>query len=363
MEIEALPAPAGANELWDKGWFVDPGAYVIVDGQFGSTGKGALAAYLATIGQHKINIVTTNAGPNSGHTGYMPHDAGGNRIITRQIPVGGVVLNNLLKKPTVYLNGGAIIDMEVLRDEMSVHGFKEIVIHPTAAVILPEYKNEEADGGPGKIASTGKGVGAALAHKVMRDGQVAKDFLPNAEAYRWDWSKDVVLVETAQGFSLGINQGFYPHTTSRECTVMQAIADACIPPRRVNKVAMCIRTYPIRVGNTDRGNSGGHYPDQRETSWEEIGQPPELTTVTGRVRRVFTFSDQQFREALRANEPDLVFVTFLDYLNGFQAREFMNNALHIYQSEMGQRPDLLLGSFGPRIEDIRVWDPDTEDFE
>jgi hypothetical protein len=28
-------------------WFEEPGAYVLVDGQFGSTGKGLLAAWIA----------------------------------------------------------------------------------------------------------------------------------------------------------------------------------------------------------------------------------------------------------------------------------------------------------------------------
>ena len=35
---------------------------------------------------------------------------------------------------------------------------------------------------------------------------------------------------------------------------------------------------------------GDFYEDSRELSWGELGQSPELTTVTGRVRRVATLA-------------------------------------------------------------------------
>ena len=42
-------------------------ASVLVDGQFGSTGKGLLAAYLALQPQNEVDIATTNASANAGH--------------------------------------------------------------------------------------------------------------------------------------------------------------------------------------------------------------------------------------------------------------------------------------------------------
>lgn len=379
--------PRVVTELSANGWFVRSGAYVLVDGQFGSTGKGALAVLLALAGQRRITVVTTNAGPNSGHTGYMPvlnpeqdqewpRPWAGDKILTQQIPVASMVLNYLDPGETLcYLNGGAIIDPNKLADEATRFSESKLRIHPCAAIIGDvDREREGAGSGPGKIASTSKGVGSALARKIMREGNVAKIYQPAAHeltelmtlpgkiyAVEWRWHNDgleprgdVVLVETAQGFSLGINSPqFYPHTTSRECTVMQAIADARIPAQMVKNVAMCVRLHPIRVGNTATGKSGDCYPDQTETSWEALGVEPELTTVTKRVRRVFTWSRLQFREAVAANRPDTIFANFLNYSAEETAR-VLPLIREDYLAVIGRPVPLLLGGYGPRPEDVRV---------
>lgn len=353
-----------------KSWCTEPGAYVLVDGQFGSTGKGLLAAYLAGIGAGKITHVTTNAGPNSGHTAYYDTDNGkegeerystSERIMTQQIPVAAVVMNMMGSIFQTILNAGAVIDPEILDAEVKRYGVG-VFVHPNAALIDPAMvgldKNTTAI-----IAGTGKGVGPAQARKLMRfDGKRSiashvylPDLPPNWESWDalWNWSKDVVFVETAQGFSLGINSArFYPHVTSRECTVMQAIADARIPAQMVKKVVATFRTYPIRVGNTATGNSGDWYPDQQETTWESIGQTPELTTVTKRVRRVATWSRIQFRECLAANRPDALFLNFCNYMSRQQLIDFVQMMIIDYTDVMGRDPEDFLMGFGPRCSDI-----------
>lgn len=69
------------------------------------------------------------------------------------------------------------------------------------------------------------------------------------------------------------------------------------------------RVHPIRVG----GNSGPCYPDQTEITWSDLGIEPELTTVTQRVRRVFTWSQQQIEEAISVCCPTDVFLNFCNY--------------------------------------------------
>jgi adenylosuccinate synthase len=102
---------------------------------------------------------------------------------------------------------------------------------------------------------------------------------------------------------------------------MQGIADARIAPRFVTRTYMVARTYPIRVGNHNGNSSGGCYPDQQEIEWNDIGQEPELTTVTQRVRRIFTFSRTQFEEAVAANQPDFVLMNFMNYLRPDEVKE------------------------------------------
>lgn len=347
-----------------SGWFGSPGAHVLVDGCFGSTGKGAIAGLMgATLGD-RMDVVTTNAGPNSGHTSFMPGGPkeGLDKIVTRQIPVASVVIQALGLNPklTTYLNAGAIIDLPVLQQEIRDYQVFPVT-HPCAAVISDADRAQEATGSTARIASTAKGVGAALARKVMRepDAVMSRDltFLNVEALIPWNWSKDRVFVETAQGFSLGLNEPrFYPYVTSRECTVMQAISDARIPAQMVKKVIMTSRTFPIRVGSTPDGYSGDCYPDQKEMQWTDLGVDPELTTVTRRIRRVFSWSRIQFREACAANRPDVLAVMFMDYLKpaGVSQGRFMNDLINDYVAVMNKSPDFILTGWGPRPEDVRV---------
>lgn len=351
--------------LEKAGWFQTPGAYVLVDGQYGSTGKGAIAALLGAEFCAQVNVVTTNAGPNSGHTGYYAKCRPGTdehdwvKVLTQQLPVFAIVANHFGGRVASYLNGGAVIKPQTLLEEIKRYGTDRPWVHPNAAIIDYHHETDGADS-TDRIASTNKGVGRAIARKVMREDNVAKsraqDFggLVVLAPWTWNWGKDVVFVEVAQGFSLGINQLFYPFVTSRECTVQQAIADANIPYNKVRKVIMAVRSYPIRVGNTTVGTSGDCYPDQQETTWGAIGQEPELTTVTKRVRRVFTWSDLQFRAAVRANQPDVLFVNFLNYLAPDARGAFIGRLLGSYRDEMNRDPDAVIGGYGPYPTDARL---------
>jgi adenylosuccinate synthase len=352
-----------------RGWFDEPGAYVLVDGQYGSTGKGLLAGWLAEGAGGRITHVTTNAGPNSGHTAYFQYQANTGdytgepeRVMTQQIPVASVFLHKMGYRPITLLNGGAVIDSAILLDEFTKYDFDtgEIFVHPNAVVIEEEDRRIDKIT-TRQIAGTGKGIGPAQARKVLRHGgnmamETYRPILPpdhHSWDDFWDWKFDVVFVETAQGYSLGINSSrFYPNVTSRECTVMQAIADARIPAQMVKKVVACYRTFPIRVGNTE-GSSGDCYEDQYEMHWEDIGQPPELTTVTKRVRRLFSWSRIQFRESVAVNRPDVIFINFMNYLKPDQQAVLLQLIEEDYLREMDYLPTIICGN-GPLSSDIGV---------
>lgn len=350
-----------------ENWFIEPGAYVLVDGQYGSTGKGLFAGYIAEKAVIKPNWVTTNAGPNSGHTAYF----GREKVVTQQIPVASVILDMMGHRPRTLLNAGAIIEPVKLAEEIgkwlpSHHPF----IHPIAALIYDSHKRQDA-ATVRSIASTGKGIGPAVRDKIGRRLQhnliddhmlhnVARELylpiLPDLPGVRtwdnfWLWDRDVVFVETAQGFSLGLNSVFYPHVTSRECTVMQAITDARIPAQMVRKVAMCLRTYPIRVGNVGEASSGDCYPDQTELDWEDLGIEPEYTTVTNRKRRIFTWSRMQFRAAVAANRPDVIFCNFMNYLPVEKRAMFVDELFQDYMTIMPNIPRVYYG-YGPTAADV-----------
>ncbi len=329
------------------------GLSVLCDGQFGSTGKGLAGAYVAHHYGDAIDGVITNAGPNSGHTFYV----GDQQVVLKQLPTIAVYAKKALERDIpVWISGGAVVDPDILIKEMEDHDIT-VYLNRQAAIIRQRDKDFERSGSIARVAGTRQGVGAAQIRKILRDETaVVKDYLkwPRRRTHLTDgivpcdgrrW------MEISQGFSLGINSEFYPKVTSRECTVMQGMADARINPHKFKQCVMTIRTYPIRVGNVDGHSSGYWYPDQTETTWEALGIKPEVTTVTGRVRRVATFSEMQYAQALLANGPSVVFVNFMNYLPDENARRAFVKRLVAIEGMMGMTVNHIYG-FGPRITDI-----------
>lgn len=342
----------------ESAFFDKTGVHCVVDGQFGSTGKGALTAWLA---QHALNYgwqgqfagAIYSGGPNSGHTFYIHNE----KVVLKQLPTFAVYLHRMGFTIPVYLSAGAVIDPDILRQEANQHANLPIFVHPNAAVVTEEDKQLENQGTIAEVAGTRSGNGAALARKIARDpkaiaGNVLGHIAPNVviQNHRLKPESNAYFMEVAQGFSLGINSQFYPKVTSRECTVMQGLADARIPPSMLAATYMAIRTFPIRVGNVDGHSSGNWYPDQYEMEWDTLGKEPELTTVTKRVRRIASFSMTQFYEACYANHPDLVFVSHMDYLREEDHEPFIVD-LREARDHMGQDFAFLYG-FGPKVGDV-----------
>jgi len=337
--------------------FAPCGVHILADGQFGSSGKGNIAAYLAARAwdqEVEFAGVITNAGPNSGHTSYYLD----RKIVLKQLPTFAV--HSFLHGNTipVYFSAGAIIDPEILIAEHKEYPDIPIFIHPCAAVVSSKDKESERDPAStyAAIASTQSGTGAALARKIRRDPYA---IYCNHSTRLFPYYQTVhhpthyrYFMEISQGFSLGINDPrFYPNVTSRECTFTQGMADARIAMRHYQRGYLCFRSYPIRVGNLGEFSSGDWYPDQWETSWKAIGVPPELTTVTKRIRRIATFSWKQFEDAIHANDPHFICLTFLDYLDAQKRADFLKK--HMEQRNVTGEYDFIFSN-GPGIEDISV---------
>lgn len=303
----------------------------LIGGQWGSEAKGSAAAWVAyelAKRSRRFDIVTTNAGAQAGHTSVHK----GTKRVVFHLPTAPLITREHMPDyGMIYLNAGSIIDPEGLLWEIDEQNLdtssSAFAIHPNAAIITQECRDaeNEVDSSQTKTASTRKGVGQALSRKVLRSSLTAKDhpdlkkFVRNVDLNAQMNDGKSVLVEIPQGVSLSLNHsGFYPYTTSRDCTVMSGLSDAGIHPAYLHKTLMVLRTFPIRVGNIVEGDkilgtSGGHYKDQTETSWDELGVEAEITTVTKRVRRVFTFSEQQVAQSFALCRPDVVMLTFCNY--------------------------------------------------
>jgi len=300
---------------------------MIVDMQYGSTGKGLIAGYLAKRNGYDV-VVNANM-PNAGHT-YI--DDCGNKMVFKVLP-NGIVSPNL---KYVLIGPGSVFRLDRLIDEIKLalsFGYMEdvaVFIHPNAVPLTDEHVSKESlfD----RIGSTKQGSMAAMVDKMERDPDgtviadypIFADYMEDLDAHEYGIyvtshqtynqvlkEANNVLAEGAQGFSLGINERFYPYCTSRDCTPTRFMSDMGIPHTLLRKVIGTARTFPIRVG----GTSGGCYHDQIETSWERLGLPVERTTVTNKVRRVFTFSSVQIYDADWAMQPDEVFLNFCNYVD------------------------------------------------
>lgn len=346
-------------------------ASVLVGGQFGSEGKGAIAAWLAT--QADFEVATTNAGAQAGHTTRYRD---GRKFVCFHLPTHGVVqrhYSNITSGCLSFINAGSIIDIEALKQELKDcdMSFSDVFIHPNAAVIAPEDKIAERAVGSStsNISSTQKGVGMAIANKVMRRSKPAHQYeelrgmIANSTFCDLNsrlLAGDAIAVEVPQGTGLSLNHsGFYPYTTSRDCWVGSGLQDAGIHPSFVGPVCMVVRTFPIRVGNLTNengeqiGTSGEFFPGSIELDWAEHfpGIEPERTTVTKRVRRIATWSNAQYKHALQLNRPSIVALTFCDYLDSAAALLDRIRMMHTCEAALGLNVQRIF-AFGPCVEDI-----------
>jgi len=295
---------------------------MIVDLQYGSTGKGLIAGYLATKNEYDT-VINANM-PNAGHTFI---DNKSNKMVHKVLP-NGIVSPKL---ENVMIGPGSVFDVDRLSKEVAIakkFGYMKsarIYIHPNAVPLRDEYV--AAEKAYSRIGSTRQGSAAAMVAKIERDTfdsvilADSQDMIDRIHkipgctmATHEDWMglltmADKVLAEGAQGFSLSLNGRFYPYCTSRDTGPARFLSDMGIPHYMLKKVIGTARTYPIRVA----GESGGYYDDQAEISWGDIKVKEARTTVTNKVRRVFTFSHKQMKEAIWYMGPDEIFLNFCNY--------------------------------------------------
>ena len=349
------------------GFFSSPRVHFILDGQFGSSGKGKLAYWLSKgIGGGIFSC--TASSPNAGHT--VIDD--GKEYFLQQLTTQAI-----LPEKKIFLGPGSVIDVDILMNEITRHNISpdQLSIDPMAMIIGEE--DIVAEGGRGisnisdvsncmKIGSTLHGCGKARIRKIdrgeevnlARDVDVIRDYV-SENPVRYDIVRRSLkenmpgICEISQGFGLGIDEKHYPRVTSRNCTVQQSLDGMGIPPYLVGNVIINLRTYPIRVNSnkyvdkhtgeilvdddikrlgddqyiTIEGNSGDFYEDSEEYTWEELGivgpsgeLVREKTSVSQLIRRVASFSKKNLIEAILSNLPpdpfrvylSLNFVNYLD---------------------------------------------------
>lgn len=331
---------------------------VVVGGQFGSEGKGAVAGWLArpeaNEGREVLGVRV--GGPNAGHTVYgecpyrevaeAPYarckdcNEFGHPWALRQVPVAAVTN----PEAGLIIAAGSEVDPAVLYDEilwLDKAGYavsSRLVVDTSATLLLESHRVAERGRQlTARLGSTGKGIGAARVDRLWREaatvgdgGEITPELYgsPEVAADTRDLMERClaegghVIIEGTQGYGLGLHTEYYPYCTSGDCRAIDFLAQAGLnpwirpsglwdlPPEL--RVVVCFRPYPIRVA----GNSGPMGGE--ETSWEALGLPTEYTTVTKKPRRVAEWDPGIVEAAIRANGglgPHLVLaLTMLDHV-------------------------------------------------
>ena len=306
---------------------------VLVGGEYGSEGKGQIAAYLAP----EYEVLIRVGGPNAGHTVYEEPTP----FTFHQLPSG------TRRNPAaqIVLGPGAVISVDRVIDEIAKCEISKdrLAIDPQAMIIEEDDRLAER-GLVENIGSTGQGVGAATVRKILRTSAVPPVRLARDEPQLKDYIKETrvvlddafaaghrILLEGTQGTGLSLHHGRYPYVTSRDTSVSGCLAEAGIAPSRVQRTLLVCRTYPIRVESPAGGDSG---PMTNEITFKEVSRrsgislteldEKERTSTTKRKRRIAEFDWSLFRQAVSLNGPTDIVVTFADYfgIKNRRARRF-----------------------------------------
>jgi adenylosuccinate synthase len=294
---------------------------VIVGGQYGSEGKGNVAFHLAP----EYDLLIRVCGPNAGHK--VPLDE---PYTHRSLPSGTLADD----APRLLIGPGAVVNIDVLLREIAeCHvDVERLAIDPQVMVISAADIRAERNL-VREIGSTGQGVGEATARRIRarsKGALLAKDvsqlrpYITRAcdvlaSLYQ---RRGKALLEGTQGTALSLYHGSYPHVTSRDTTVAGCLAEAGVPPKRVRKIVMVCRTYPIRVQSPAGKTSG---PMSQPITWKLISKRSglplrELTetergSVSHKQRRVAEFDWRLLHDAALLNGPTDIALTFVDYLD------------------------------------------------
>lgn len=300
---------------------------VLIGAQYGSEGKGNLAFFLA----REYDLLVRVGGPNAGHKVPLP-----TAYVHRQLPSG----TQANTRANLLIGPGATIDPKLLLTEIAECGVEADRLSIDPQVMIIESADRDTEQAlVTKIASTGKGGGSAASRRILgrslsvdpvvrlaRDVPELAPFVRPArdvldEAYR---NSQRVLVEGTQGTALSLYHGEWPYVTSRDTTTSGTLAEAGIGPRRIRRVILVARTYPIRVKNPDaEGNTSG--PMAQEISYEDLatrsGVPieellkTETSSVTKRQRRIAEFDWDLLRRSAELNGATDIALTFADYID------------------------------------------------
>ena len=355
----------------------------IVGAQWGDEGKGKITDFFAGKADFVIRF---HGGNNAGHTVIVD-----NKTYKLHLIPSGVLYSH----PISVIGNGVVVDPQALINEIEYLKKKEVIprlkISDRAHVILPYHIEMDValTKHQGKLAagSTKRGIAPVYGDKMYRHGiriiditepEIFKEKLEKSFAfndtlikafghnhnldqnkifnqyleygkilkpYISDISVDIykaykngasILFEGAQGISLDVDHGIYPHTTSSNTIAGHIASGTGVSFRNIDKVIGVTKAYLSRVGNSPLPTElEGDIAEELRKKGGEYG------TTTGRPRRVGWLDLVQVRQAVRTNGLTEIALTKLDILSGFKEIPVCHS-YNINEKEIKEMPASLL---------------------
>lgn len=270
-------------------------ADIIVDLQYGDSGKGKVAHFLCNTVKY-THVLRYNGGCNAGHTIFHK----GKKFITHHIPAG------VFWGVKSIIGPGCVIDpVQLLKEikELEAGGISvkgKLFVAKNTHAITAKHKTE--DSVDVAIGTTKRGNGPAYRDKYARLGvraESVKALKPYLIDLNEEWKSDgkkkelVILAEGAQGFGLDIDWGDYPFVTSSHCTVAGALLNG-IPPQAVRHVYGVAKMYETYVGTKKFEPKNQVFKKLRKAG-DEYG------STTGRPRQCNWMDIDLLEQAVRMN--------------------------------------------------------------
>lgn len=333
---------------------------VIVGTQWGDEGKGKITDYFARESDY---VVRFQGGNNAGHTLVVD-----NEIYKLHLIPSGVLYPNTIS----VIGNGVVVDPQVLLKEINdlqKRGIEpNLKISERAHVIMPYHidMDEAISTHQGELAagSTKRGIAPVCADKAYRHGirvgdllepEIFKEKLDKAynfnrqiiehvfnrklkqgpeqtyeeyleygrqlqkyiidvslELYNAFKNNKKILFEGAQGMSLDLDMGIYPHTTSTNNVAGYINVGTGVGYNTKAQVIGIAKAYMSRVGISPFVTEL-----QEEAAQQLRDKGGEYGTTTGRPRRVGWLDLVQIRQAVRTSGITDLCITKLDILAGF----------------------------------------------
>jgi len=290
---------------------------VIVDLQYGDTGKGKITNMAMQTGDYNI-CLRYNGGSNAGHTFYYK----GTKVVTHQVPVGA-----LYGIPSI-VGPGCVVNIDKLSEELKylsdlgiVIPIQNLMVDKRAHVVQGKHIKEDAD--DVSIGTTKQGIGPAYRDKYGRTGMIVDSFnwideyppFTIIDIYEFLYSSEFnynILCEGAQGFYLDVMWGEYPYVTSSHCTVAAAIQNG-VPYSSIRNVFGIAKVYETYVGN--KTNFIPECQRPYKALFDIIGDVgKEYGATTGRRRQVRFLNLDELLPAINMNGVTHLFFNKLDIL-------------------------------------------------